>query len=151
MTHTSVSKPADLLDLVGTPLGISEWHEITQDRVNLFAEATDDHQWIHVDPARAATGPFGTTIAHGYLTLSMASLLLAEVVRIEHVEAAVNYGLNRVRFPAPLPVNGRIRGAVTLRSAEQRPTGVEAVFEMSYELEHADRPVCIAEIVSLFR
>ena len=151
MTHTYLSTPTDLLDLVGTPLGVSDWHEITQERVNLFAEATGDHQWIHVDPVRAAAGPFGTTIAHGYLTLALAPLFLAEVVRIEKLTAALNYGLNKVRFPAPVPVGGRLRGALTLRSAEERPAGIEATFDLVYELDGATRPACVAEVVGLYR
>src|SRR6478735_7113439 len=107
MTHTNVPTPAGLLDLVGAPLGVTTWHEITQQRVNLFADATDDHQWIHTDPARAAAGPFGTTIAHGYLTLALAPLLIAEAVSVDNVAAVLNYGLNKVRFPAPMPVGGR--------------------------------------------
>ena len=151
MTHTDVPAPADLLELVGTPLGVSDWHQITQARVNLFAEATDDHQWIHVDPARAASGPFGTTIAHGYLTLALAPLFITEVVRVEKLTTALNYGLNKVRFPAPMPVGGRLRGAVTLRSAEQRPGGIEAVFDVVCELDGVDRPVCVAQAVVLYR
>ena len=151
MTHTYLSTPTDLLDLVGTPLGVSDWHEITQERVNLFAEATGDHQWIHVDPVRAAAGPFGTTIAHGYLTLALAPLFLAEVVRIEKLTAALNYGLNKVRFPAPVPVGGRLRGALTLRSAEERPAGIEATFDLVCELDGATRPACVAEVVGLYR
>jgi acyl dehydratase len=151
MTHTSVSTPAGLLGLVGTPLGVSDWHHITQERINLFAEATGDHQWIHVDPARAAAGPFGTTIAHGYLTLALAPLFIAEVVRSDHLTAALNYGLNKVRFPTPVPAGGRVRGAITLHSAEQRTTGVEAVFDLVCELDGADRPACVAEVVGLYR
>lgn len=151
MTHTNVPTPAGLLDLVGAPLGVTTWHEITQQRVNLFADATDDHQWIHTDPARAAAGPFGTTFAHGYLTLALAPLLIAEAVSVDNVAAVLNYGLNKVRFPAPMPVGGRLRGTVTLRNAQQRPHGVEAVFDLVCEHDGATRPVCVAEVVVLYR
>jgi acyl dehydratase len=151
MTSTTVQAPSDLVDLVGQPLGVSSWHEITQHRVNMFAEATEDRQWIHTDPVRAAAGPFGGPIAHGYLTLSLASAVLAEVVEVDNVLAALNYGLNKVRFPAPVPVGGRVRGIVTLVRAQRRPAGVEAVFTVVFELDGADRPVCVAEVVVIYR
>ena len=116
MTRTHIAAPADLLDLVGRPIGVSAWHEISQDRVNMFADATGDRQWIHVDPARAAAGPFGGPIAHGYLTLALAPLFISDVLVVDRLEAALNYGLNKVRFPAPVPVGSRLRGAVTLRA-----------------------------------
>lgn len=151
MTGTIVGSPADLLDLVGKPLGCSEWHEITQQQVNLFAEATGDHQWIHVHPERAAAGPFGGTIAHGYLTLALAPVLIAETLTVQQLEAVLNYGLNKVRFPAPVPVGGRVRGAVTLHSAQPRAGGVEAVFTLVWELADSERPACVAEVVVLYR
>src|SRR5687768_16168889 len=106
---TTVTGPAELIGLAGRDLGTSEWLEITQERIDTFAGATGDHQWIHVDPGRAATGPFGTTIAHGYLTLSLVIPLWTELLRIEGISMAVNYGLNKVRFPAPVPVGSKIR------------------------------------------
>lgn len=151
MTRTHVGAPADLLDLVGTKIGVTDWYEITQDRVNTFAEATDDRQWIHIDPVRSAAGPFGGPIAHGYLTLSLATVLIAEVLAVEELSAVLNYGLNRVRFPSPVPVGSRLRGDVTLSNANQRPVGVEAVFTVVYELEGSDRPACVAEVVAIYR
>ncbi|NMN99880.1 MaoC family dehydratase [Gordonia sp. TBRC 11910] len=148
---TQIANPASIVDYVGKVLGTSEWIEITQDRVNQFADATGDHQWIHIDVERAAAGPFGGTIAHGYLTLSLAPLLLAETVQIDNVAAALNYGLNKVRFPAPVPVGKKIRGVVELAAAQQKPAGVEAVFKITYELDGSDRPACIAEWVVLYR
>ena len=103
-----------MLHLIGQPLGVSPWHDITQDQVNLFADSTGDHQWIHVDPVRAAAGPFGGPIAHGYLTLALGPLLIAETLHVEQLTAALNYGLNKVRFPTPVPVGSRLRGVVTL-------------------------------------
>ena len=148
---TRIQSPADLLQLTGQPLGVTPWHHITQDQVNLFAESTGDHQWIHVDPVRAAAGPFGRPIAHGYLTLALGPLLIAQTLHVEQLTAALNYGLNRVRFPTPVPVGSRLRGVVTLRGAQRRPAGIEAVFIVVYELEGSDRPACVAEFVALYR
>lgn len=148
---TTVTTPADLIGLAGTTLGTTEWHTIDQDRVNLFAEATDDHQWIHVDPEKAKAGPYGGTIAHGYLTLSMAPLFVAEALVVEKVQAAVNYGLNKVRFPAPVLVGSRVRATVDLVAAQEKPAGIEAVIRLTYEVEGTERPACIAETVVLYR
>ncbi|CAM3543037.1 MaoC family dehydratase [Tsukamurella ocularis] len=148
---TTISTPKELLGLVGQPLGTTEWLTIDQERVNLFADATGDHQWIHVDPEKAAAGPYGRTIAHGYLTLSLAPLLIAEALVVENVQAAVNYGLNKVRFPAPVPVGSRVRAAVELAGAQEKPAGIEAVIRLTYEVDGADRPACIAETVVLYR
>ena len=115
-----LGRPADLLGMVGQEIGTGEWHAITQHQVNIFADATHDHQWIHVEPERAAKGPYGGPIAHGYLTLSFCPVFLDDVLQIDAVTAAVNYGVNRVRFPAPVPVGSRIRGHVRLVSAEQK-------------------------------
>jgi len=149
---TRLSSPQDLLTLAGTQLGTSGWHDITQEQVNLFADATGDHQWIHVDPDRAKAGPFGGTIAHGYLTVSLSLVLLADVLHIDDVNAVLNYGINKVRFPAPVPVGAKVRAGVTLVSAHERAPGtVEAVFELRYEREGTDRPPCVAELVYLYR
>ncbi|WP_019201814.1 MaoC family dehydratase [Tsukamurella sp. 1534] len=148
---TTVHSPADLPGLAGTALGTTSWLTVDQERVNLFADATGDHQWIHVDPEKAAAGPYGRTIAHGYLTLSLAPLFVAEALVVENVRAAVNYGLNKVRFPAPVPVGARIRAAVELVSAQEKPAGIEAVIRLTYEVEGGDRPACIAETVVLYR
>ena len=151
MSRTHISSPADLLNLTGGLLGVSPWHEISQERVDMFAEATGDRQWIHVDAVRAAAGPFGGPIAHGYLTLALAPIFISEVLVVEQLEAALNYGLNKVRFPTPVPVGSRVRGAIALKSADARPTGVEAVFTVVYELENSQRPACVAEFVALYR
>jgi acyl dehydratase len=139
---------AELKDHVGEELGASSWHEITQERVNTFAEATDDHQWIHVDPEMAAQGPFGQTIAHGYLTLSLAPALMSEIWEFEDVQMGINYGLNRVRFPAPVPVGSKVRAVAKLQSVEEIPNGVQIVVECTFEREGGDKPVCVAETVS---
>ena len=133
----------------GEDLGTSEWHEITQERVNLFADATEDHQWIHVDPERAKEGPFGQTVAHGYLTLSLGPKLLREVLAVSDATVVVNYGLNKLRFPAPVPVGSRVRAHVTLAAIEEARTGLQATLAVTFEREGGDRPVCVAEI--LFR
>ncbi len=136
-------------DLVGQEL-VSEWREIVQERVNLFAEATDDAQWIHVDPERAAQGPFGTTIAHGFLTLSLVVPLFEEALPpLEGYSLTVNYGLNRVRFTSPVPVGSRIRGRFRVEGVEPVAGGVQARVAATIECEGQEKPVCIAE--ALFR
>jgi acyl dehydratase len=133
---------------VGEHSGYSDWHVITQEQINLFAEATGDHQWIHVDPERAAQGPFGTTIAHGYLTLALIPMLFTEVSRVDGARMGVNYGLNKVRFPAPVPVGSKVRGGVLLKSVEDVPGGVQVINEVTIEIEGSEKPACIAETVS---
>ncbi|NKY17943.1 MaoC family dehydratase [Tsukamurella spumae] len=137
--------------MVGQTLGTTEWVSIDQDRIDLFADATDDHQWIHVDPERAAKGPFGGTIAHGYLTLSLAPVLLQEALVVEEYSAALNYGLDKVRFPSPVPVGSRLRATVGLVSAQDKKGAIEAVFRLTYEVDGAERPACIADTVVLYR
>jgi acyl dehydratase len=134
-------------DLIGQELGPTEWREITQERVNAFADATDDPQWIHVDPERAAAGPFGGTIAHGFLTLSLCVPFMAELVRPSGYAMGINYGVNRVRFPAPVPVGSRIRARFRVASVEEVPGGDQAVVEATIEREGGDKPVCVAELV----
>src|SRR5512135_830818 len=112
-----------LKELVGEHIGYSDWHEVTQQQVNLFADATDDHQWIHVDPERAKSGPFGGPIAHGYLTLSLVNRFLPEIVEVRGISMGVNYGADRIRFPAPVKVGARIRGGAELVEAEQTKDG----------------------------
>jgi len=132
-------------DLIGQEL-LSEWWEITQERVNAFAEATDDRQWIHLDPERAAAGPFGSTIAHGYLTLSLLVPLLGEALpKLDGYRLSLNYGLDRVRFPAPLPVGSRIRGRFVVQSVDEVSGGVQAKVVATIEREGHDKPVCVAE------
>ncbi len=140
---------ADLAGLVGTRLGVSRWEPVTQERINLFADATGDHQWIHVDPERAASGPFGTTIAHGYLTLSLAPLLLWDTVEVTGAAQIINYGIGKARFPAPVPVNSRVRLATDLVAVDEVKGGVQATLGLTFEIEGAAKPGCVADI--LFR
>ena len=137
-----------LKDAVGQHLGYSEWMEITQDRVNQFADATDDHQFIHVDPEAAAQTPFGGTIAHGYLTLSLVVPLVSQIYRVEGVRMGVNYGTNKVRFPAPVPVGSTIRAGAELRSVTDVSGGVQVELTVTIETEGGTKPVCVAETVS---
>ena len=147
----SVEKPSDLLDLEnGTELGESSWIEITQDDIDIYADATRDHQWIHVDPERAADGPFGSTIAHGYLTLGLVIPLWSELLQVEKVGMAVNYGLNRLRFPAPVPVGSRIRLEGKLASASEVSGGVEVVADLAIKVEGSEKPALVAEAVYRF-
>jgi len=139
---------ADLAAVAGETIGHSDWVTITQEDVNLFADATGDHQWIHVDPERAAAGPFGTTIAHGYLTLSLLPVMSEEVVpRQQGGGMAVNYGLNRVRFPAPVPSGSRLRGTFRVEAVEEADWGYQATMAATIEREGGDKPVCVAELV----
>ena len=138
----------ELKALVGEELGTSDWLEITQDRVNTFADATGDHQWIHVDPELAAAGPFGKTIAHGYLTLSLLPVLVAPITHVSGVRMGVNYGTNKVRFPAPLPVDSRVRARVELLSVDDVEGGYQVTAKVTIEREGGDKPVCVAESVS---
>jgi acyl dehydratase len=146
---TTIDGINGLEKLVGEHLGYSEWHEITQEQVNLFADATGDHQWIHVDVERAKAGPFGGPIAHGYLTLSLAPTLLTEIMRVDGVAMGINYGLNKLRFPSPVPVGSKLRAGAKLASVEQVSGGVQVTLEATFEIEGGTKPVCVAEI--LFR
>ena len=134
---------------VGEHVGHSEWLEISQDRINAFADATGDHQWIHVDPERAADGPYGTTIAHGYLTLSLLPTLGEQVMEIRGFRMMINYGLDKVRFPAAVPVGSRIRAGVELTSLQRKASGVQLTSTVTVEIEGADRPAVVAETVRL--
>lgn len=146
-----MSRTFDSLDafraIAGQEIGSSEWHTVTQEQINLFAEATGDHQWIHVDPQKAAAGPYGTTIAHGYLTLSMLPLLAKDIYRVEGLAMGVNYGANKIRFPAPVPVGSRLRATATLTSVSDIPIGTQAMITFVIEREGGDKPVCIAEVI----
>ena len=148
MSMTVFEHLADLAARVGETLGTSEWIEVHQRRIDLFAEATGDHQWIHVDPARAAAGPFGTTIAHGFLTLSLLPEMFASAFAIGDTRMGVNYGLNKVRFTAPVPVGSRLRGRFKLLAYEPIAGGAQLTVEVTMEREGADKPVCIAESLS---
>lgn len=140
--------PEELQEAVGQEIGVSSWLEVTQERVDQFAEATGDNQWIHIDPERAADGPFGATIAHGYLTLSLMVPFMLEIYRVENRKHAVNYGVNKVRFPAPVPVGSRLRGRLTLAAAEEIHGGVQLVWSVVIERDGGDRPVCVAESIT---
>ncbi|MGN0099389.1 MAG: MaoC family dehydratase [Dietzia sp.] len=134
---------------IGEHVGHSDWMEITQGRVDAFADATGDHQWIHVDPARAAEGPYGTTIAHGYLTLSLLPVLGNQVMDIRGFSMMINYGLGKVRFPAPVPVGSRIRAGVELTSLDLKPSGAQLTSLVTVEIEGGDRPAVVAEAIRL--
>lgn len=137
---------SDLAACTGQEVAISDWLTITQQQVNLFAEATGDHQWIHVDPEKAAAGPFGTTIAHGFLTLSLLPRFFESSMEIVECRMGVNYGLNKVRFTAPVPVGSRLRARMTLLSAEPiEGNGLQMAWNVTVEREGADKPVCVAE------
>jgi acyl dehydratase len=143
MTEIDIST---LRDRVGHELGVSDWTDITQDRLNQFADATGDHQWIHVDPARAAReSPFKTTIAHGFLTLSLVSAFLRDTITVTGLRMTLNYGANRLRFVSPVPVGSRIRGRFTLASVEDIGGGVQAAWQVTVEREGHEKPCLIAE------
>lgn len=144
---TTIASPDALLDMAGSELGTSDWIEIPQSDVDAFAKATKDDQWIHVDPKRAAEGPFGGTIVHGYMTLAMLVPLLHNTFEVQEVAMGINYGLNRVRFPAPTPVGSRVRVHAKLASAERVGGGVQAVIDSTVEAEGVDKPVCVAQSV----
>ena len=139
---------SDLAAHVGQEVAVSDWVTVTQEQVNQFAQATGDHQWIHVDVARATAGPFGAPIAHGYLTLSMLPRLFAQALEIEQVGMGVNYGLNKVRFMAPVPVGSRLRGQIRLKSFDALDGGAQLAMEVTIEREGSDKPACVAETVS---
>jgi acyl dehydratase len=147
MSSRIFSSPAELAAAVGTRIGTGDWVTVDQKRIDLFAEATGDHQWIHVDPERAAEGPFGGTIAHGYLTLSLIPVLVQDVYRTEGVRMGVNYGLNKVRFPAPVRSGSRVRASVTVLSAEEVSGGLQVTTQITVEIEGGAKPACVAETV----
>ena len=147
---TVFETPNELLGAVGKHLGYSDWLEISQDRIDKFAEATGDHQWIHVDPERARNGPFGTTIAHGYLTQSLVNFFLPQIVDVRGISMGVNYGTDKVRFPAPVPVGSRIRAGAELVKAEEVKGGVQSVVRVTIEIEGGDRPACVVDTISRY-
>jgi acyl dehydratase len=139
---------AGLKDLVGQELGVSDWHPVTQEEVNLFADATHDHQWIHVDVERCKReSPFGGPIAHGYYTLSLGPALLAEIMRVDGVRMGVNYGLNKMRLPSPVPVGSRVRLRAKLHGFEPTQTGGDGTVGLSFEVENQAKPACVAEVI----
>jgi acyl dehydratase len=137
----------DFKAAAGEELGKSDWLTITQEQINTFADATGDHQWIHVDPERAATGPFGTTIAHGYLTLSLLPAFGEQIYSVNGLAFGMNYGSNKVRFPSPVPVDSKLRATATLKETAEIAIGTQCVVNFVIEREGADKPVCIAEVV----
>jgi acyl dehydratase len=139
---------AEMAELVGQEIGVSEWITVTQERIQLFADATHDHQWIHLDVERAKAGPFGTTIAHGFLTLSLLPEMAASAFGVRETRMGVNYGLNKVRFPAPVPSGSRIRGRFKLIGYEPLDGGAQITTQVTMEREGSDKPVCIAESIA---
>lgn len=147
---TVVDTMDELAGLVGQDLGTSSWVEIDQDRINLFADATGDHQWIHTDPERAKDGPFGTTIAHGYLTLALIIPMWTEILDVRAATTKVNYGLGKVRFPAPVPVGAKIRARATLRDVEPVAGGVQATVDITVDMDGHPKPACVAQPIFRF-
>jgi acyl dehydratase len=147
---TVFETPAELKEAVGKHLGTSDWLEITQDRIVKFADATGDHQWIHVDPERAKQGPFGACIAHGYLTQSLVNLFLPQIVVVNGISMGVNYGANKVRFPAPVPVGSRVRGSAEVLEVEEVKGGIQATIRVTVEIEGSERPGCVIDTISRY-
>jgi len=147
MPPLAVRDPQSLKELVGREIGVTEWFRVTQERIEQFAEATEDRQWIHIDRARASKeSPYGATIAHGFLTLSLISHLLKELIQIQSdVRLAVNYGLNRVRFPAAVPADSRIRARAAVLALKELPEFAEATYAVTIEIERSEKPGCVAE------
>lgn len=144
---TVFASPGELAGSIGAHLGYSNWLEITQERINAFADATDDHQWIHVDPELAKTGPFGTTIAHGYLTLSLAVRFVSEIFSVEGVRMGVNYGTNKVRFISPVPVGSKLRAGGVLAAVDEVAGGVQATLDLTFEIDGMEKPACAAQVL----
>jgi acyl dehydratase len=138
----------ELMRAAGEDLGTSDWHEVTQEAIDAFADVTGDHQWIHVDVERAKDTPFGGTIAHGYYTLSLAPMLMDRIFALEGFAFAVNYGLNKVRFPAPLPVGSKVRMQATLSGLDDIPGGAQMTVTVTFEREGGEKPVCVAETIA---
>jgi acyl dehydratase len=147
---TGGKTPMDLNAAVGQSLGESDWLEIDQQRINTFADATGDHQWIHVDPERAKNGPFGKCIAHGYLSLSLVNLFLPQIIDVQGISMGVNYGCEKVRFPAPLPVGSRVRGSGQLLEVEEVKGGIQSTVRVTVEIEGSDRPACVVNTISRY-
>ncbi len=142
--------PQDMLSAEGQHLGHSDWLTVTQQRIDLFADATGDHQWIHVDPEKAKDGPFGKCIAHGYLTLSLVSMFLPQIVEVRGASMGVNYGTDKIRFPAVVPVDSRIRGGGELIKVEEVKGTIQATVCITVEVEGGDRPACVVDTISRF-
>ena len=150
MTVTIIDKPSDLLGNEGLKIGPSDWLEITQERVNTFADATGDHQWIHVEPERAKTGPFGGTIAHGYLTLSLAAKFMDEILTINGMSMGINYGTDRVRFLSPVLVGKRVRGHGEFLEIKEAGGGFQSVLRVTIEIEGEEKPACVVDTISRY-
>lgn len=148
MAVTTLDGPDGVRAHLGRHLGHSDWITIDQERVNLFANATGDHQWIHVDPARAAAGPFGAPIAHGYLTLSLSNFFLPRIVEVVGFSAGVNYGVDKVRFPTPVKVGSRVRAGAELTAVTDVPNGLQTTIVITIEVEGATKPACVIESLS---
>jgi acyl dehydratase len=147
---TAFASTRELLDAVGRDLGTTEWTTITQERIDQFAAATGDHQWIHVDRDRAAAGPFGTTIAHGYFTLSLCAPFLGELAHVGGISMGINYGIDKARFIAPVPAGGRVRGRGEVVATTEVPGGVQAVVRITIELDGAEKPAAVVDTVSRY-
>ena len=148
---TVFQNPQELSGAVGRHLGHSDWLEISQERIDQFAQATGDHQWIHVDPERAKRGPFGKTIAHGYLTQSLVNFFLPQIVQVRGIAMGINYGADRLRFPAPVPVGAKVRaGAELLEVEETRDGAVQAKLRVTVEIEGSDKPGCVIDTISRY-
>lgn len=148
---TTFETPEELQAAVGRHLGFSDWIEITQQRIDQFAEATGDHQWIHTDPERARSGPFGTTIAHGYLTQSLVNLFLPQILEVRGISMGINYGTDRVRFPAPVPVGSQVRGGAELLAVETVKGGaVQATIRVTVEIRGGERPAAVVDTISRY-
>ncbi len=144
----TISGLEEMQGLVGQELGVSDWHLVTQEEIDLFARATHDHQWIHVDPERCRReSPFGGPIAHGYYTLALAPYLLAQILRVDGVRMGVNYGLNKMRLPSPLPVGSKVRARATLNGFEATQGGASTTIGLTFEVENQAKPTCVAEVI----
>lgn len=151
MAERIITSADDFKALVGEEVGVSRWLEVTQERVNRFAEATDDHQWIHTDPVRAEReSPYGGTIAHGYLTISLTPALISEIAEVKNLKMGVNYGLDKLRFPAPVPVGSRIRVRLTLKKVREIGGAIQTTQEVVVEVEGQQKPACVAQTLSLY-
>lgn len=150
MTQTVFETPDELLGKEGLKIGPSDWMEITQDRINTFADATGDYQWIHVDEERAKAGPFGGTIAHGYLTLSLAAKLMPEILEIKQIGMGINYGTDKVRFLNPLKSGSRVRGHGEFLEVKEVPGGLQSTLRVTIEIEGEEKPACVVDTISRY-
>jgi acyl dehydratase len=150
MTMTTFAAPEDLLSAVGTELGPTDWITITQEQINAFADATLDNQWIHVDTERAKNGPFGAPIAHGYLTMSLASHFMSELVRVSGISMGINYGVDKVRFPSPVPVGSKLRGRGEIVDVKEVPGGVQATIRVTIERDGGDKPAAVVDAIARY-